>query len=149
MAKMQILFNGFEDLAHAVDLVGADLKEAVNEALEETQNIVRNNLIPAAAVYDAKGLKGYATGKMYGSIIKDTNVEWDGYVATVGVGFEARGGDTDAGFMHSIFVMYGTPRMSKDTRVYNAIKGTKTKKAIAAKQLEVMKKHYRLGGNND
>lgn len=148
MAKAQILFKGFEDLAHAVDSAGADLKEAVNEALEETQLIVRDNVIPAAAVYAAKGLKGYATGKMYNSIIRNPKIEWEGFVGTVGVGFEVTD-DSGLGFLHSIFVMYGTPRMAKNTKVYNAIRGTRVKKAIAKKQQEVMLKHLKLGGNHD
>lgn len=146
MARMSITFNGFAELAEMVDKSGADLKEAVNEALVESQKIVQQNLTTGAAVYAAKGLKGYATGKMYGSIIKDTRIDWEGSVGTVKVGFSSNGGATMAGFMHSIFVMYGTPRMSKDPKVYNAIKGTATRKAIAKKQEEIMVKHMKLGG---
>ena len=105
MAKMSIIFDGFAELAEMVDKSGADLKEAVNEALVESQKIVQQNLTTGAAVYAAKGLKGYATGNMY-----------------------------------------GTPRMSKDPKVYNAIKGTRTRKAIAKKQEEIMVKHLKLGG---
>jgi hypothetical protein len=42
--------------------------------------------------------------------------------------------------------MYGTPRMAKNPKVYNAIKGTKVKNEIAKKQEEIMKKHLELGG---
>jgi len=146
MAKMSILFDGFEDLAYAVDsTLGTEtLHKAVDEALEETQEVVKGNLIPAAAVYDRKGLKGYATGKMYRSIIKDTRISWDGYVAEVNTGFSTNGGSTYAGFMHSLFVMYGTPRMAKDPNIYNAIKGTKTKKDIAKVQQEAMSKYITI-----
>ena len=146
MAKMQIMFDGFSDLAEAIDRVEGDLHAAVDDALNETQETVRANLIPAAAVYDRKGLKGYATGKMYRSIIKSAPVEWEGSVATVKTGFSTNGDATMAGFMHSIFVMYGTPKMSKDPKIYNAIKGTKVKKEIAEKQKEIMQKHLKLTG---
>ncbi len=142
MAKMQILFDGFEDLAAAIDRSGGDLKPAVNEALTKTSEVVQNNLIPAAAIYARKGIKGYATGKMYGTLITGDSVQWEGTVASIKVGFNLN----DGGW-HSIFVMYGTPRMAKDQKIYNAIKGTKTRKDIADAQAEVMKKYLDLAGN--
>lgn len=143
MAKMKILFDGFADLAEAVDRAGGNLKETVDEALNKSGEVVKEELIPAAAVYDRKGLKGYATGKMYRSMIKDTNVKWKGTIAEIGTGFSGTQG-TLAGFMHSIFVMYGTPRMAKDPKIYNAIKGTKVRKEIAKVQEDVMQKHLKL-----
>ena len=139
MAKMEILFDGFENLAYAIDEAGADLQAAVDEALTETQEIVKANLIPAAAVYDRKGWKGYATGKMYRKMIKDTSVDWKGTVAEVNTGFMLEGGG-----WHSIFVMYGTPKMTKDQKIYNAIKGTKVKKQIAEAQERIMQQHLEL-----
>ena len=146
MAKMSITFNGFVDLAADIDRAGGDLHKAVDNALEETQEVVKSNLLPAAAIYDRKGRKGYATGKMYRSIIKDTKIDWIGNVAEVTVGFSTNDGSTIAGFMHSIFVMYGTPRMAKDPNIYNAIKGSRTKKDIEKVQQEVMTKYLHLGG---
>ena len=139
MAKMQILFDGFENLAYAIDEVGGDLQAAVDEALKETQEIAKASLLPAAAVYDRKGLKGYATGKMYSKMIKDTSVEWEGTVASVKTGFEL-----DGSGWHSIFVMYGTPKMGKDPKIYNALKGTKLRKEIAEAQEKIMLKHLDL-----
>lgn len=145
MAKrMSITFDGFEKLAEDIDAIGGDLHSAVDEALEETQFIVQDNLTTAAEVYQHGGLKGYATGKMYKSIIQDVRIDWKGLIAEVKTGFTGSGGHF-AGFMHSIFVMYGTPRMAKDPKVYNAIKGTRTRKQIAEKQEEIMVKHLKLG----
>lgn len=143
MAKMSITFGGFDQLAEEIDAIGGDLKTAVDEALTETQNIIQSGLQTAAAEYSRKGGgKGYTTGRMYSSILKDPSVVWKGLIAEVDVGFKlfARGG------WHSIFIMYGTPRMAKNQKVYNAIKGTKVKNEIAKKQEEIMKKHLELGG---
>ena len=139
--KMSIMFDGFKDLAAAVDRSGGDLKAAVNEALVGTQALIQQNLTTAAAPYSAKGRKGYATGDMYRTIIADGAVSWAGSVATVDTGFRisANGG------WHSIFIMYGTPRMAKDTDVYNAIRGTATKKQIEKVQQETMQKYLKLG----
>lgn len=150
MAKMSIIFDGFAKLAEDLDEIGGDLHEAVDEALEETQTIVQQNLVTAAEIYSAanKGKKGYATGKMHNAIIQDLRIDWKGTVAEVKTGFTGEGGKY-AGFMHSIFVMYGTPKMHKDVKVYNAIKGTKTRKEIARKQEEIMVKHLELGKAGD
>lgn len=145
MAKMSILFDGFAKLAEDIDAVGGDLHSAVDEALTETQSIVQNNVTTASAIYAAKGRKGYAKGDMYKSIIDDSRIDWNGSIAEVKTGFSANGGATNKGFMHSIFVMYGTPKMNKDVKVYNAIKGTKTRNDIAKKQEEIMLKHLELG----
>ena len=140
MARMSIIFDGFKDLAYAIDEAGGDLHAAVDEALTETQQLIQEKLATAALPYADKGVKGYATGKMYDAIIPDAQIEWHGSVASVRVGFDLHQAD---GF-HSIFVMYGTPRMDKDQKVYNAIRGTRTKHAIALMQEEIMKKHLRL-----
>lgn len=139
MAKMSIIFDGFKDLAAEIDRSGGDLQGAVNEALIETQKQIQSNVSSAAAPYAAKGRKGYATGKMYAAIVNDGAVSWHGSIAEVNVGFGLRNGG-----WHSIFVMYGTPRMAKDTAVYNAIKGAATKKQIAKLQEEVMSKYLHL-----
>lgn len=144
MAKMEILFNGFQELSEMIDKKGNDLKKAVDEALNETQKIVQNNTEQAASKYASKGGgKGYATGAMYRAILKNPKPEWSGNIAEVGVGFDLRGKGLKG--YHSIFIMYGTPRIKKDTKLYNAIKGTKTRKEIAEKQEEVMTKYLSLG----
>ena len=140
--KMKILFDGFADLAAAIDRAGLDLKPAVDEALVKTQELIQSNLTSAAAPYASKGRKGYATGKMYGTIIDDHAVTWSGAIASVDVGFRI----SDDGGWHSLFIMYGTAKMQKDTAVFNAIKGTATKNAIAKLQEEVMANYLKLGG---
>lgn len=145
MAKMSITFDGFNDLAYQIDKAGGDLHAAVDEALSETQHLVQYNVESASVPYSQKGRKGYATGKMYDAIIDEVQIDWSGTVATVKGGFSTKGGRTKLGFMHSIFIMYGTPRIAKDQKVYNAIKGTKTKKEIAEMQQSVMEKYINLG----
>ena len=143
MAKMQILFKGFEELAERIDKIGTGLKPAVNEALEASEKLIDDNLCSAAARYADKGggRKGYATGEMYRSIRENGRVVWHGNVAEIGVGFSS---ENMQGFMHSIFVMYGTPRMQKDPKIYNAVRGSKIKKQVADKQSEIMQKHLSL-----
>ena len=142
MARMQIIFDGFKDLAYRIDKAGGNVEEAVDDALLQTQDWIQNSLTMAAVPYNAKGRKGYATGEMFRSIIKDRKIYWKGTVAEVRVGFEL-----ETGF-HSIFIMYGTPRIAKDQKIYDAIRGTKTQKEIAQLQEEVMLKHLSLVEEN-
>lgn len=142
MAKMGIMFDGFTDLLADIDRIGGDLQAAVTDALQDTQNIVQQNVVTAAAPYAAKGLKGYATGAMYSSIISDGAVNWRGTEASIDVGFRLR---THGGF-HSIFIMYGTPHNKKNMAVYNAILGTATKKQIKERQEKIMQMHLAFGG---
>ena len=140
MARMKIMFDGFKDLAYQIDEAGGDLHAAVDEALTKTAELVQHTLGQAALPYAEKGLKGYATGDMFNSLKKDTPIYWKGTVAEVSVGFELY----EKGGWHSIFIMYGTPRISKNQKIYNAIKGTRTKHAIAMLQEEIMQKHLAL-----
>lgn len=138
MARMSIMFDGFKDLAEMVDNVNPSaLKPAVEKALTETAKYVQSNVDDAALPYANKGggLKGYATGAMYNALKKENPVTWKTpFIAEVSVGFNlhAKGG------FHSIFVMYGTPRMAKDPKLYNSIKGTKTKKEVAKIQEDIL-----------
>ena len=144
MARMSITFDGFKDLAYQIDKAGGDLNAAVEDALLQTQEWIQNNVRYAAAPYANKGLKGYANGDMYKSIIDDGKITWSGTVAEVRVGFDLG----EEGAFHSIFIMYGTPRIAKDQKIYDAIRGTKTQKEIAKLQEEVMKKYLSLGDDN-
>ena len=141
MARMGILFDGFSDLAASIDAaLGTDaLHQAVDDALTETGKYIQKQLTAAASPYARKGggRKGYATGEMYKTIKKDQMVYWNGNVAEVSVGFDLT---EDDGWV-SIFVMYGTPRMAKDTKIYNAIKGAQTQREVAKIQQEVMSKY--------
>lgn len=142
MARMSITFDGFSDLAADIDRMGGDLHAAVDEALTATGNFIQKQVTSAAAPYASKGRKGYAKGEMYNAIKQDPPVIWSGSVAEVSVGFSF----AEKGGWHSIFVMYGTPRITKDQKIYNAIKGTKTKQEVERIQQEIMGKYLKLGG---
>lgn len=141
MAKMQIIGDPMKDLLEDLDRVGGDLKGAVNEMLEETQKYIQSEVTSAAAPYAAKGLKGYAQGNMYKTIVKDGAVRWETpTVAEVNAGFNL----SEKGGYHSIFIMYGTPRIAKNQKVWNAIKGARVRKEIERIQKEILDKYMKL-----
>ena len=138
MSRMSITFDGFDDLAYVIDSMGGDLKAAVNDALTETGQYVQNQVNEAALPYSHGGLKGYATGDMFNALKKDNPVIWKTpTIAEVSVGFNLN----EKGGFHSIFVMYGTPRMAKDQKLYDSIKGTKTRKEVQKIQEDAMYSH--------
>ena len=141
--KIKVEGDLIADLYEAIDKAGGNLKEAADVALRETQKIVQTRLNAAAGVYSGGGRKGYAQGEMYSSIIKeDGRVEWEGTTASIDSGFDlsAQGG------YHSIFIMYGTPRIAKDSAVFNAIKGSGTQNAIKIAQAKALQEYLSLGG---
>lgn len=143
MAKFEIIGEPVIDMLERLDSIGVDLKPAVTEMLEKTQELISNNVLEAAKAYDHKGggLKGYAKGHMYQQIDTSSSVEWEGNIATVQAGFKLN----SQGGYHSIFIMYGTPKIVKDTKVYNAIRGARTKTRIKDLQKTIMNKYLKLG----
>ena len=147
MAKMSIVFNGFKELMESIDKAGGSIENAAREALEESQKIIQREVQSAAAPYASGGLKGYATGAMHKAILKNAQVAKHGAYYEVPVGFDL---DAHGGY-HSIFVMhgtyvYGTPRIAKDMRLYNAVFGAKVKREIAETQERILGEHLRLAG---
>ena len=150
--KMKLEFSGFADLIEAIDRAEGDLNEAVSEALYATQDVVAEQLKKATQRYNPPntGLHGYAHGDMVDAIIDgDQPVHWlSPTVAEIPVGFSSKGGQTLNGFMHSIFVMYGTSRgMQKDQKVWNAVKGAAVQRKVHQKQQEVLQKYLDLTRN--
>jgi hypothetical protein len=115
--KMRLEFTGFEEYAERLDKLGGDLKKTTEKALNETHKLLTPKVEEAFRKHDVK----YSHDTMK-SLKKDARVEWDGSVAAIGVGFKI----SEGGFT-SIFIMYGTPRMQPDKKVYNSIYGNKKK----------------------
>lgn len=111
-------FEGFEELISTLENLGADVEKATEEALYETRDHISAKLLVDMD-------KHHRTGKTKKSIAEDDKVEWEGSTASIPVGFHI----SDGG-LPSVFLMYGTPRMKKDTKLYNDIYGAKTKKEV-------------------
>ena len=137
--SMKLDMKDFQELVTIIAKKGEDAQEAADEALSAAADLIAENLTTAASPYAGRGRKGYATGKMYGTILHE-RPEWSGSIATVRAGFRI----SDA--LESVFIMYGTPKIPKDTKVYNAIMGTKTRKEIQQKQEEILSEYMGLGG---
>lgn len=124
--KIGLHFKGFEELMGRLDRLGGDLRAPVEEALAGTQKHIAGQAHAAMA-------RHHRTGGTEGAIVEDGLVSWEGDTASIGIGF----GLADGG-MPSVFLMYGTPTMAKDTALYNAVYGARTRKEVARLQEQII-----------
>lgn len=130
--KIKLSFEGFKELIEDLDKLGGDLKSATEEALIKSKAVVTEELkkVTVKENFPAKGK--YSTGLTAKSIDESTKVKWIGVTGEISVGY-----DFDISGMRTIYLMYGTPRMKKVQKMYNAIYGAKMKKAVQEKQKEI------------
>lgn len=132
MAKLKLEFDGLLDFADRIEAAGGSMKQTTESALKASFEIVQSKV---KASVSASKFDFNHTGETKGSIRKTPKVEWKGNVAKVGVGY-----DIVKGGLPSIFLMYGTPRITPDRNLYNAIYGAATKKAVKKVQQEAFEK---------
>lgn len=129
--KLTIDFKGFDEMFEYLDRVGASTKNITEDALKESFDTVTPGIKKAMAQH-------HRTGRTEQSIVETADVKWAGTLASVDVGF-----DLDNGGLPSIFLMYGTPKMSPDRNLYNAIYGSATKRKVRAVQEKVFTEEIR------
>lgn len=131
--RIRLQFSGFEEYAEKIDRLNGDLKSIMTEALVESKKLVTPEI-------KKRMKKHHRTGVTEDSINESLDVKWDGNVGEIEIGFEFNEG------LPSVFLMYGTPRMKKDTALYNSIYGSKIKKQISELQKEIFERELeRLG----
>lgn len=134
--KIGLQFDGLEEMISQLESVEGDIKATVDAALRASKQAVNPGIEQAIARHKF-------TGHTEASLDKSMKVDWEGTMASIDIGFNIKGGG-----LPSIFLMYGTPRMKKDSKLYNSIYGAKTKRQVAKIQEEVFQKRIarRMGG---
>ena len=141
--KFQLVFTGFEEISKKLEDLGGDLRQTTEKALQNTHDHIMPKL-------HADMKKHHRTGNTEKTIVDEAKVEWNGDVASVGVGFDIANGG-----LASIFLMYGTPRhkpnhpgTAADKQLYNDIYGAKTRREVAELQEKTFSRAIskRLGG---
>jgi hypothetical protein len=129
MARKKFFMNAevFGQYAQKLQKLGSTefLKKTVEQALEESKEYVTEKLHQEMP-------KHHRTGRTEASIDDDSGVEWKGTLASVKVGF-----NISEGGLASIFLMYGTPRMQPDRKLYNDVYGTAAQRKVREIQEEV------------
>ena len=133
--KIGLQVKGFEEYMAKLDEIGGSqaMKRGVESALKASKQYVNPLINQAMSNLPAKGK--YSTGETKQSIDEDMKVDWEGQTASIKVGF-----DFQKSGMKSIYLMYGTPKMSPVKGLKATIYGSKTKKQIAEIQGEALNK---------
>ena len=120
MAKNKIVFDfkALEEYAEKLDKIGGDIREATENALEECHGYITSKI-------ESDIRRHRQTGETEASLDRQGKVVWEGSVAEIPVGFRI-----SEGGLPSIFLMYGTPKMKKDQKLYNDLYGSATKKEV-------------------
>lgn len=133
--KIGLQVEGFKEYMAKLDEVGGSrvMKRGVESALKASKQYVNPQIKEAIKRLPAGGK--YSTGDTERSIDYDMSVDWEGMTGAIKVGF-----DFKKSGMKSIYLMYGTPRMSPVSGLKAAIYGTKVQKEISSIQAEALNK---------
>lgn len=130
-SKTRIEFEGFEEVVSKLLKLEGDIKSTTEKALKASHSKVTPQIQAAMSRHRRSG----DTEK---SIVTTPRVSWNGGSASVDVGF-----DISSGGLPSIFLMYGTPRMKKDSVLYNSIYGKRVRDEVRRIQEDIFWKEIR------
>ena len=130
MARIKLETEVFEELLKRVEKAASgDLEKVVEKALKVSAESVTPKL--------EKGIARHVeTGSTKESLRKNTEVKWDANTAYIQVGF-----DINNGGLASVFLIFGTPHMKKDTTLYNALYSKKAIKDRAELQKKTVEEY--------
>lgn len=128
--RLKLDFSGIDKMIEDLHKIGANVKEVTESALKKSRDYINSNLESAMTPHNR-------SGETLKSIIP-APIEWNGTVAKVPVGFSVKEGGLPSIFLMYGTKVYGTPRVKKDTKLYNAIYGKETK----AKVEEIMREEF-------
>ena len=122
MPRLTLEFDGFDEIVRRLNEVGANTEKAADTALTEVFKSVTQKASNAIQKPNLPAQGRYSTQRTEKSLKHDPRVEWKDTTASIKTGF-----DMKKSGLTSIFLMYGTPRMAKVQRLYDAFFGDKTK----------------------
>lgn len=119
------------------------MKKATEDALKASKDFINPQLENAVATGNLPAHGKYSRGTVKSSIDTSNDVEWSGMTGGINIGF-----DFSKSGMESIFLMYGTPKMSPVKGLKNIIYGANSQKKIGEIQADVINKLIRetMGG---
>ena len=123
--KTYLEFDGFDEVIARLNNLNANTKNIAEKALKKSHSIITKKAEEAITPHNDT----YQTER---SLRREAEIEWAGTLASVKTGFSI----SDGG-LASIFLMYGTPRMKKDQKMYNAFWGNSTQNEVKEAQKEI------------
>lgn len=129
--KFSLEFDGLKEMIEQFNDLGADIIPVATKALEATHSYITPKIHEKVQKSNLPAKGKYSTGQSESQILDEANIEWDGYVGAVDVGFSLDETITP------IFLIRGAPNMNPVDGLKNAIYGAKTKEEIAKIQQEI------------
>lgn len=129
MAKFSLDSKSFQELVPKIEAAGGEAQKAADSALKAVHGLITPRL--------KSGISRHVqTGETKASLLRSPDVRWKSPLeASVHVGFGIGNGG-----LPSIFLMWGTPKMSPDIEFRNAAFGPKVKREAAKAQREALEK---------
>lgn len=130
-AKLRLDFPELSVWQEKLNKLDSNLtKKAVTDALIESQKIIADKCETAMIPHNRRGYDGGTVT----TIVRDENVEWTQSVAKIGVGFDLSKSPV------SVFLMFGTPTMSADRKIFEAVYSRKTRNECREVQAKAFEK---------
>ena len=124
---LRVDLSGLQELITKLDEVGGDVKTAVDDALKQAAETVRDDTMDALEKQNLPMQGVYSLGRTEKTVV-EPSVQWDGSKASAGIGFDYA--QKGAGG----FLISGTPRMQPD----RALEAIYARKKYAQKLVEDM-----------
>ena len=127
-ATLKLDTSAIGDLVGRLDKIGGNVKEAVNNALEQTAETIEEDTIDAVQdrYLPAKGRYSAHDKPTEKSIVRKSKVEWSGNFASINVGFDYSKRGAGGYLISGYYYNHGTPRhMDYDKPLHKMYKGKK------------------------
>jgi len=135
MAKKNTLnldTKGLEELITKLDELEGDVKEVVTDALEQAAETIEYDTLDALQKANLPAGGKYSDGDTEKSVVRRSQVKWEGAYASVNVGFDY--GKQGAGGL----LITGTPKMKPDNKLNKIYKGKRYMKQIQNDMAEII-----------
>lgn len=132
MSKMKLEFDGFSEIVKRFEKLDADIKPVVEKALTETHRIITEKAQFAVQKPNLPAGGRYSRDTTERSLVTQPEIEWNGTVASVFVGFDIKHGG-----LPSVFMIHGTPSYMKNQLLYDAFYGDQTIGEVRRVQKEI------------
>lgn len=136
--KMGLKFEGWDEYMAKLDELGGSgaMKRGVEAGLKASKSYVNPLINKAVTTPNLPAGGKYGSGAdVRAAIDQELKVEWDGMTGEINIGFTFE----NIGLL-SIYLIYGTPKMSPAKGLKAAIYGAKTQKEVARIQQEALSK---------
>lgn len=133
-SKMSLDMSDFEkQMLKKLNELQADVSKIVTKALEKTHEIVTEKALEAMKKENLPAKGKFSSGATEANILREAKVYGIGEALAVDVGFSIGNGG-----LASIFLLYGTPRMKKSQKLYDAFFSSATKSEVLTAQEQII-----------